>query len=226
MYDTVIVSGNDRMNSHNTYWLEKVMECADELTADLDCGASIAEWLEIAFNSEMEEFLNKNYTTEEHPVWTANDAERFAIAYMRIIDAADYGCRFIPDDCRAEMLSIYTGEEWETTTLRGCSQSDWQTVYYSKEQYSEEAINELEILYFNKGSEWIVHDGTEPPETPDDIDGYSIYVLDDPRKEIAAAEGVAPDKVFLYTSERVMQTVYHESPDNPQTKEKVAVERD
>lgn len=240
IYSDVIVTGNDRMNSHNDDLLKKVIECAEDIIADFDDEANVAEWVKSEFTRKdvtysnsysMEEFLNNNYATEKHPVWTADDAAKVAAAYLKALDGMYNGYRATdksPDDCRAEMLSIFTGEEYETATINGYCQGDWQTVYYPKEQHNKDAIEELEILYFNKGTEWIVHDGIEPPENPDDIDGYAVYCLHNPREEIAIAEGVSPDKIFLYTSERTMQTVYHESSENPQIKdkEKATVERD
>lgn len=92
-------------------------------------------------------------------------------------------------------LKLYTGRTWDRVTIRGYCQGDWQDVYYPVDEYSREALQELEIEYFNLGTEWEISraDARE--------DSYCMYCYSDTpdqiRAEIAAAEGVAPDKVTL-----------------------------
>ena len=52
--------------------------------------------------------------------------------------------------------------------------------------------------FFNTGAEWIVHDEDTVPECAEDVQGYSFYVYDNTRKEIAEAEGVDPEDVVLW----------------------------
>jgi hypothetical protein len=91
-------------------------------------------------------------------------------------------------------LHILTGKRYNVYTLRGCCQSDWQTVYYPVEEYSPETLDILEIEYFNMGTEWAV-----------DVDGCDVYVYaysDTPEKiraELAAAVGAKAEKIQLHT---------------------------
>lgn len=91
-------------------------------------------------------------------------------------------------------LHLLTGKRYNVYTLRGCCQGDWQTVYYPVEEYTREALNVLEIEYFNLGTEWAVN-----------VDGCDVYVYaysDTPekiREEIAAAVGAKMEEIQLHT---------------------------
>lgn len=99
-------------------------------------------------------------------------------------------------------LRLITGKEWNTKTINGCCQGDWQRVFYEVEKWSPEALENFETEYFNTGSEWIVHDEEAEPESPEDINGYSIYCHgwneDQIRQEIADAEDKKPEEVILF----------------------------
>lgn len=99
-------------------------------------------------------------------------------------------------------LRLITGKEWNTKTINGCCQGDWQRVFYEVEKWSPEALENFETEYFNTGSEWIVHDEEAEPESPEDINGYSIYCHgwneDQIRQEIADAEDKKPEEVVLF----------------------------
>jgi hypothetical protein len=89
-------------------------------------------------------------------------------------------------------LHLVTGKRYDVRTIRGCCQSDWQTIYYPVEEYTRAALDILEADYFNTGTEWIVN-----------VDGCDVGVYtyswnnDGIRAEIAAAVGAAPDDVVL-----------------------------
>ncbi len=106
------------------------------------------------------------------------------------------------DSILCAVLSVVTGEKWDCQIIRGCSQSDWNYIYYSVEHWSREAINAFEMEYFNTGSEWIVHAEDSTPEEPEDISGYSIYCYswndEGIAKEIANSAGGKPEDVILW----------------------------
>lgn len=107
-----------------------------------------------------------------------------------------------------ETLSIVTGTRWETRTIRGSCQGDWQTVAYPVGEWNGEDIRRFERLYFNEGSEWIIHEGDNAPQSADDVEGHSLYCVswgrDAIKIEIAAEEDVKPEEVqlFVYAGER------------------------
>lgn len=92
-------------------------------------------------------------------------------------------------------LHLVTGKRYEKRTIRGYCQGDWQEVYFPIDDYSPEAIRELEIEYFNLGTEWVI-------TSADDPDGFSVYCYgtshDEIKKEIADAAGVNPENITMY----------------------------
>jgi hypothetical protein len=69
-----------------------------------------------------------------------------------------------------EQLKKVTGKDWEETTLRGYSQSDWQTLYYVDEEVDKEEIETIEDFYMGKVSEF---------EVEEDGDIYHEFVPDE-----------------------------------------------
>lgn len=72
-----------------------------------------------------------------------------------------------------EMLKKLTGKDWEQDLLRGYSQSDWNIIYYVKDEVSKEYIEEIENFYMGKVSEFTV------VEDDDEDSVYHVYVPDD-----------------------------------------------
>lgn len=110
--------------------------------------------------------------------------------------------RISKEDARLKAMSLITGHTWESRTISGCCQSEWQTAYYDTELWGPDSLNVFETMYFNEGSEWVIHDGDAEPKGSDDIEGHSLYCVefsdDALKKEIAAHEGVKPEDVVLF----------------------------
>lgn len=113
-------------------------------------------------------------------------------------------CRgsFEEDQALCDALELVTGKAWATGAIRGCCQGDWQNICYPVEEWNRESLDAFEAEYFNTGTEWIVHDGDDVPEGPEDINGFSVYCYgwrgDDIRAEIANAYGAPGAEVVLY----------------------------
>ena len=90
-------------------------------------------------------------------------------------------------------LHLVTGKRFKTRIIRGCSQSDWQQIYYPVDMYDNATLDILETDYFNTGTEWII----DP-----DGDAFSVYCYgwnpDQIRGEIADATGCNAQDVILY----------------------------
>lgn len=146
--------------------------------------------------------------------------------YLCREDGKKYSCKDIHDlkqlvkefsECRnseengiiCKILTLVTRHEYDYTTIRGCCQGDWNEVFYPVDKYTTEDINTFESYYFNTGTEWIIHDEDNEPETAEEITGYSMYcVTFDVKEEIAKAEGVKPEDVVLYEYHESMQPYY------------------
>ena len=92
-----------------------------------------------------------------------------------------------------EELKKVTGKVWEETTLRGYSQSDYQTLYYVDEEVDKEEIEMIENFYMGKVSEF---------EVEEDGDTYNEFVPDDVvwegKKSICDYLGLSIDNTKIY----------------------------
>ena len=102
-------------------------------------------------------------------------------------------------------LTLMLGKEYDYKTLRGSCQSDWIYFIYPTDLYDDEAVRRLETEFFNTGEEWMIHDEETVPDCPEAVNGYTMYVYDDARKEIAAEADVAPEDVVLWKYDGMRQ---------------------
>ena len=127
-----------------------------------------------------------SYTDEEIEAW------KFACQLYN----PDYDCNEQWGICMG--LTLMLGKEYDYKTLRGSCQSDWICFIYPTDLYDDEAVRRLETEFFNTGEEWMIHDEETVPDCPEAVNGYTMYVYDDARKEIAAEADVAPEDVVLW----------------------------
>lgn len=83
------------------------------------------------------------------------------------------------------------------------------------EAASREALSAFETMYFNTGSEWIIHDEENTPEGPEDISGYSCYIVADTeegiRKELAAVAGCAPSDLVIWAFDEFIRVAQYKA---------------
>lgn len=120
---------------------------------------------------------------------------------LRIVETAlDYcGAMNSSDenDALCAALELVTGCAWDYAQIAGCVQREWQNVIYPA-AYGPEWLQDFETEYFNTGAEWRISEND--PESDDNYYFYSHSWSDDgTRAEIAAAAGVDPCDVILYT---------------------------
>ena len=111
----------------------------------------------------------------------------------------DRKSRLNESDCIVEALGLMTGKKWDYSTIHGSCQSDWQIIYYVVDEWNRESRNAFEVEYFNMGSEWMIHDGDDQPEQPEDISGFTCYCTawnaDGIREQLADIAGCKPEEV-------------------------------
>lgn len=95
-----------------------------------------------------------------------------------------------------EELKKVTGKVWEETTIRGYSQSDYQTLYYVDEEVDKEEIEMIDNFYMGKVSEF------EVKEEGDNDFTYHEFVPDDivwkGKKSICDYLGLNVDSTTIY----------------------------
>jgi hypothetical protein len=93
-----------------------------------------------------------------------------------------------------EQLKKVTGKDWTETTIRGYSQSDWQTLYYIIDDSTIEEIETIENFYMGKVSEFVVDEGDDCV--------YHDFVPDDivwkGKKSICEYLGLEVDNTTIY----------------------------
>ena len=62
-----------------------------------------------------------------------------------------------------DILSIIDDEIWESMYIHGSTQGDWQEVFYNTKTYTVDMIKDMEIDYFNLGTEWKIDEGDGCP---------------------------------------------------------------
>ena len=96
-----------------------------------------------------------------------------------------------------EVLKKVTGKDWEETTLRGYSQGDWQTLYYVKDEVTDNEIETIENFYMGKVTEFTVDEG--------DGDIYHDFVPDDivwkGKKSICEYLGLEVENTTVYVDD-------------------------
>lgn len=202
--DNIALVGNRDFNKH-------APEIFDTVLNVLECG----ELAEILENIKSWEWY-KNATeaiTEYLPPSKGKYSTNAIHALKSLVSQYSTCSSSAEDEILCKVLSIVTSKKWACGTIRGCSQSEWQEIYYPVDDWSKEALNTFETEYFNTGTEWIVHDEEATPESPEDVSGYSVYCTswndEGFKKEIADANGGSPEDVILYEFDGYRQTALY-----------------
>ena len=91
---------------------------------------------------------------------------------ISIVDGTYYDDEVGYDYETLEQLKKVTGKDWTETTIRGYSQSDWQTLYYIIDDSTIKEIETIENFYMGKVTEFVVDEGDDcvyHDFVPDDI---------------------------------------------------------
>lgn len=205
--DNIAVCGNRDYHSHKPELFENVQNVLEqgELAEILEYPKNWADWYKNATQA----------ITEYLPPTNGKKYSTNAIHALRCL-VLDYSCCACSkeNEIICKVLSIVDGRLWDWQTIRGSCQRDWQEVFYPVDEWDKAALEAFEVQYFNTGSEWIVHDEAESPESPDEINGFSMYCIgwntDAIKAEIAEAAGGSPEEVVLYQFSGYSRTPIYE----------------
>lgn len=198
--ENMVVCGNRDFKERKTAVFTLVENALDngdlqEALEDLEIGGYYSAFYESA-REAIEEFL---------PASMGEYSQDDITALQGLVKAYTQCSRAETNNIFCRVLSIVDGKKWGWKIIRGYCQGDWNEIFYPVDDWSREALAAFEIEYFNTGSEWIIHDEENTPEGPEDISGYSCYIVADTeegiRKELAAVAGCAPSDLVLYVFE-------------------------
>ena len=201
-FNNITVCGNDRLCCRQTEVFTRVYDALN--SGDL---AYYLDNIEDGYTpyTTVTEAINDYLYREDGKKYSCKDIHDL----RKLVDEYSTCYNSEENDIICKVLSLVTRKEYDYASISGCCQGDWNEVFYPVDEYSRDDISTFEAYYFNTGSEWIIHDGDDIPESADDIDGYSMYcVTYDVQKEIAAAEGVNPEDVVLYEYHERQQSYY------------------
>lgn len=200
--DNIAVCGNRDFNEHKPDIFEKV-EMTLEQGELADVLENIKEWKEY--------YSNVSQAIDEYlPSVKGRYSTNAIHAIKRLVSEYSMCPHSEEDAIMCRVLSLVTGKEWDYRTIRGSSQSEWNEVYYPVDEWSTETLQMFETEYFNEGTEWIVHEGDNTPESPNDIEGYTIYCTswneEGIREEIAKMTGESPENIVMYAFDGYIRT--------------------
>ena len=194
--DNIAVFGNRDYEEHCPDFINKVWEVLrqGELADVLENVKEWADWYKNATEAITD------YLPPEHGGRYSTNAihalKNYVIDFSSCPSSREY-------EILCNVLSIVSGKKWDYRKISGCCQSNWNYIFYPVDEWTSEQIVAFETEYFNTGTEWIIHDEEEAPESPEDINGYSVYCIswndEGIRKEIADAAGVSPEEVIMYS---------------------------
>lgn len=183
--ENVYVFGNRSFNQHAER-LEEIRAALDELSdvwEELNDGGSgyYESWIDALRDILPHDDARDEYTRPERL-----ELAKLAAQFEWCSSSAENSIL-----CR--MLELITGREWESGTLRGCCQGDWQEIIYPAE-YGQEWLEVFEAEYFNTGTEWCVKENEDDPGYYQYCTGWNDDLI---RAEIASAAGCNPGDVIL-----------------------------
>lgn len=201
--ENIILTGNRDYKSHTTPEFDQIAACFDDMAGAWENDRYFFRWNGAGYDKipqkpeyTLQELLTEyGFTRPDGKPWTTKQRH----AWRELLEGEEGADS---ESVVIAALFLLTGERWKAFEIRGCCQSDWQRGY-CPEAWSREELEAFETEYFNTGSEWIIHDEDGEPESPEEINGYSVYCHgwnnDQIRKEIAEAAGeIGPAAVVLY----------------------------
>lgn len=199
--DNIILTGNRYYKSHTTQEYNHIISYFEDMAGTWENGRFFFKWNGTGYDKIMkkpeytlQELLTEyGFTRPDGKPWTTKQRHEWRLLMER---------EELDDDGIIKGLHLLTSKAWKAFTICGCSQSEWQSGFCPVDEWSNEALEVFESKYFNTGTEWIVHDESFDPESPEEINGFSLYVTEWREEDIAAriaeAVGGSPYDVIMY----------------------------
>lgn len=159
--ENVVICGNNDYISYYTKAYEKVLKI-DDVGYEYDCISN--PHTNHCYWDNVSQLINYYFAKENGKKYSKKEIHEWK-------HLMDYWQDSEEDYLQA--LQLITGKKWRTKTIRGCCQSEWQTIYVS-EEITQEDIDYIEMCYFNTGTEWLVFESEK--DFKEDNYSYSLYV--------------------------------------------------
>lgn len=114
---------------------------------------SILKKDEYGFHYTYSEVVNAYFRKNNGKKYTTKEVHKFKLLYEKIetertYDFEDYAC---------EILELMTGEKYEKTAIRGCSQGDYAEIIHPI-TITKDTIDYIEACYFGTGTEYCIYE--------------------------------------------------------------------
>jgi len=156
-YQDITITGNKNYNGRKSDIFEEIVgDRLEELAGAVNDILSGEKWHDIAtVSGALQELMppkhKEKYSPREVKQW--KDLLQFDYEAWR---KGGYSCyekpQYETNDGICQALLLVTGKKYTYTTIHGCSQGDWQDVFYPADDYSDKFIKNLETEYFNTGT--------------------------------------------------------------------------
>lgn len=179
------IGGNSDYNNHFSGLLEKVKKAVDT-------------WGCYSFESVMDDI---------DFVPAANRVKLY-----KLFDRPTCNSRwsYYNDDMKvADIMTFLTGDTWKETTIKGCSQGEWNTVIYNTRYCSDAYISELEDVFFGNIVSLGIIENDEKEVASSNVDYWDyISYFSANKKDICKKLELDPDSVTLYQEEEIRSISY------------------
>lgn len=153
--------------------------------------------------NNLTELVNDLFYRDNGKKYNTHEVNKFKKLYYKVFEDRTYN--FLDYVC--EILEIMTGEKYEKTAIRGCSQGDYAEVIHP--QLDREIIKYIEICYFGTGTEFGLYFANDNEEITaencndfdfnDDFIYYDYWNAEEFKKHLSKVYGVEIDNITVFT---------------------------
>lgn len=154
------------------------------------------------FNSDLRGYYGEqgNLTELANYYFKKHNGKRWSKHELRLWrDVADLTESYSPENEKEAFklaLFLITGKDWTRTCIKGCSQRDYQYMWYSSE-LDQKDIDYIEMCYFNTGSRYDFFESKE--DMDNDCPATSYYVSGyKSKEELLQHIGCKPEELEVW----------------------------
>lgn len=166
--EDIIICGNGKMSSIHEEDFDMMCARLDDMAEHLDKFGEFTPGYYKNITAMIYDFAPREdgtpYSTNDIAEWKRIIKQWWSNAYSTVS----------VERCVVDALSLVRHTPYECRDINGCSQSDWNTIFYPT-SYKKEFIEELEIGYFNEGTMWRVYQVEDDEDDMSDLP-YEISV--------------------------------------------------
>lgn len=190
--DGIIIAGNKEYNSIKTYEYDYIISALHN-----DCNCIVDDMEECKTQQDEQDIIRYYF-----PGYSITH-DQFIILHDALIN--EDGKTKTEHDTICTFLSVLTNKTYNYRQISGSVQREWNYIYYP-EEYDLETIKQIEIEYWNTGTEWSIiitnDEYTDPEEINTDNTEYCYthgYSNETNITELSNIYGIEKENIILFT---------------------------